>query len=150
MMLNVVLSSQYTIQLVEFLEEATNTKKMEVKNMVLLTTSKKDGRQPTRQQLHKDWSRPRRADNRFFFIINADLDNDAHIYVRGLGKRRILKIRIPANNIFIGRNTLVHAGSETVGMRYHGKLVPIGESEKDVEDEVILFEQDDSYPSVRD
>ena len=92
MMLNVVLSSQYTIQLVEFL----------------------------------------------------------HIYVRGLGKRRILKIRIPANNIFIGRNTLVHAGSETVGMRYHGKLVPIGESEKDVEDEVILFEQDDSYPSVRD
>ena len=108
---------------------------------VILVTGKSGRQCPSRQQYHIDFKEA--SDERFFIIVPLTQGQNILVKIGGFQTRIFLAL----DHAFVGRASLIHAGSETPGARLHFEFVP----KKDAYDnsEVkTFFEDDPDYPNL--
>ena len=131
-------------ELEAILKKVTGLEGYHLVKLVILKTELNRNGNIWRQQYHTDWSNFT-GDRKFFILVPFD-DNQT-ILTRDQHNCEVCnESKIPKDQIFIGKDSLVHAGSSTVGYRLHGVYVPKTSDEVDSNQEVTCLHSDPKYP----
>ena len=104
-----------------------------------------------RQQFHTDWESVSEEEESTigakFFFVHTISNNQSILTKDYVNKELVIEYRLGLDQMFVGKDSLVHAGSELEGLRLHGVFVPDSEIELNSKEEKIHFATDDNYPN---